>query len=182
MSGLHQGRSFKHGRWKLSPHNSKSKLLKPFFPFEVAKITPAKAEEFATFFGTTPEDEEKYSNRERASPHFRNGSCGNDYIVSVEEDVDETGGEMFWLSGRTNDNLPANDWRDLQEIKNMIIGPECEAVQLYPADDRVVDEANQFHLWVCRDPKYRFPFGYREGSKIYSCPPLPCRQRPFGLR
>jgi hypothetical protein len=36
-----------------------------------------------------------------------------------------------------------HDWRDLQRIKNQLVGPECEAVELYPAESRKVDTANQ---------------------------------------
>jgi hypothetical protein len=40
------------------------------------------------------------------------------------------------------------DWRDLQAIKNQLCGDEAEAIQLFPAESRVVDTANQYHLWV----------------------------------
>lgn len=58
------------------------------------------------------------------------------------------------------DRAACHDWRDLQRIKNDIFGPECEAVELYPAETRLVDAANQYHLWVIPDPKLRFPFGF----------------------
>src|SRR6516164_7566855 len=46
------------------------------------------------------------------------------------------------------DRKPIHDWRELQEIKNALVGPEHEAVELYPAESRLVDTANQFHLWA----------------------------------
>lgn len=52
------------------------------------------------------------------------------------------------------------NWRDLQQIKNQLVGPECEGIQLFPAESRLVDTAHQYHLWVMADPSYRFPFGY----------------------
>lgn len=52
------------------------------------------------------------------------------------------------------------DWRHFQEIKNQLVGPECEAVELYPAESRVVDTSNKYHLWCCTDPTFRFPFGF----------------------
>lgn len=67
------------------------------------------------------------------------------------------------LSIKRLDQQTIHDWRDLQRIKDELIGPECEAVELYPAASRCVDTANQYHLWVVVDPEYRFPFGFNEG-------------------
>jgi hypothetical protein len=67
---------------------------------------------------------------------------------------------MVHLSIKRLDRAPIHDWRDLQAIKNQLVGPENEALELYPAESRCVDSANQFHLWVCRDPTIRFPFGF----------------------
>lgn len=49
------------------------------------------------------------------------------------------------------DGRPARDWRHLQQIKNETCGPEREAVELYPAQSRVVDTTNTTHLWVFGD-------------------------------
>jgi len=59
-----------------------------------------------------------------------------------------------------HDGAGCTNWRDFQQIKNEIIGPECEAVELFPAESRLVDTANEYHLWVIPDAKFRFPFGY----------------------
>jgi hypothetical protein len=60
----------------------------------------------------------------------------------------------YWhLSVRRLDREPVHDWRDLQSVKNDVVGPGREAVELYPAEERLVDAANQFHLWV-------LPVGY----------------------
>ena len=67
---------------------------------------------------------------------------------------------MHWLSIKRLDRATIHDWRELQEIKNEIIGCENEAVELFPAESRLVDTANQYHLWVIADPKFRFPFGF----------------------
>jgi len=57
-------------------------------------------------------------------------------------------------------------WRHKQIIKNKLIGPKHEAVELYPSRDRVVDGANQFHLWVLADSKLSFPFGYTTDREV----------------
>lgn len=67
---------------------------------------------------------------------------------------------LIHLSIKWHDRRPIHDWRDLQRIKNEICGPEREGVELYPAESRLVDTANQFHLWIL--PKGQsMPFGYR---------------------
>jgi len=60
------------------------------------------------------------------------------------------------LSIKRNDREVIHDWRDLQEIKNMLVGKECEGIEIYPAESRLVDTANQYHLWV-------FPKGHPIG-------------------
>lgn len=63
-----------------------------------------------------------------------------------------------YISVKRNDRHPIRDWRHLQAIKNEICGTECEAVELFPAESRLVDEANQYHLWVLPEGE-RWPLG-----------------------
>jgi hypothetical protein len=68
--------------------------------------------------------------------------------------------EMAHLCIRRRDGKPIfRDWRHFQQIKNEIAGRECEGVELYPAESRLNDTSNKFHLYVCTDPTYRIPFG-----------------------
>jgi hypothetical protein len=55
------------------------------------------------------------------------------------------------LSIHRHDRAPARDWRHFQRIKNEIVGPEFEAVEVYPSEARLVDTSNQYHLWVILD-------------------------------
>lgn len=52
------------------------------------------------------------------------------------------------LSIKRNDTAAIHNWRHLQQIKNDICGDECEAIEIYPPMSRIVDCANQYHLWV----------------------------------
>ena len=61
---------------------------------------------------------------------------------------------MIHLSIRNADRSARHDWRDFQRIKNQLAGPEWEAVEIYPAESRLVDAANQYHLWC-----FQFTFG-----------------------
>lgn len=57
-------------------------------------------------------------------------------------------GGIMSLSIKRNDKRPAHDWRELQAIKNEVCGWEREAIEIYPAESRLVDEADQTWLWV----------------------------------
>jgi hypothetical protein len=74
--------------------------------------------------------------------------------------------EMIHLSIKRLDRQPIHDWRDLQWIKNMLVGLQCEGLELYPAEDRVADSANQYHLWVFADPAFRIPVGFDSGRFV----------------
>ena len=54
------------------------------------------------------------------------------------------------------------EWRDLQRIKDDILGTDVEAVQLFPASARIVDTANQYHLWAL-PAGMAYPIGYFDG-------------------
>jgi hypothetical protein len=86
------------------------------------------------------------------------------YQVQVEPQ--DPGNPVVHLSIKRLDGGNVIPWRDKQAIKNQLLGPECEAIELYPADSRLVDTANQFHLWGVRDPDYRFPIGWNERKVI----------------
>ena len=93
-------------------------------------------------------------------------------------------GPVIWLSIVRLDREVVRDWRELQRIKNELVGPLREAVEMYPAENRLVDTNNQNHLFVLPEGM-AFPFGYmvrdvsddrgiEEGSSH--------RQRPFETR
>lgn len=71
------------------------------------------------------------------------------------------GTTMIQLSIKRRDKQVIRRWRDLQRIKNEIVGPEREAMEMYPAESRLVDTANQYHLWVLPEG-VRWPFGYQD--------------------
>ena len=74
-------------------------------------------------------------------------------------------GKCDYLSIKTIDKKPIHDWRDLQQIKNELCGKDREALEIYPAESRLVDTANQYHLWVI--PKdAQIPFGFTQREVI----------------
>jgi hypothetical protein len=86
------------------------------------------------------------------------------------------GTECFHLSIKRVDGAACHDWRDLQRIKNELVGTEAEGVELYPAESRLVDGANQYHLYVLAGCAW--PVGFRDRlvaeTSIYGV-----QQRPF---
>lgn len=71
------------------------------------------------------------------------------YQVNIDRHAPNGFGmEIVHLSIKRLDKRPIHDWRDLQRIKNELLGTEIEAIELYPAESRLVDSANQFHLFA----------------------------------
>lgn len=93
----------------------------------------------------------------------------------------EMGGGLVHLNIRRRDGGPIlRDWRHFQQIKNELLGAECEAVELYPAESRLVDTSNKYHLWGISDPTVRFPIGMENRDVSYVDGNTPgTRQRPL---
>lgn len=85
----------------------------------------------------------------------------NLYQVTMREVKGTDFGDVLWLCIVRRDRTHTHDWRHLQRIKNELVGPEHEAMELYPAESRLVDTNNQFHLWVFEKGKV-IPLGYKD--------------------
>lgn len=68
---------------------------------------------------------------------------------------------MLHLSIKHWDRTVIRDWRHLQAIKNDVCGWEREGLELFPAESRLVDGANQTHIWVLPAHE-RIPIGFNE--------------------
>lgn len=110
----------------------------PPTPEQVEKIIEMDAQELLDQW----DDEEMWKN--------------NRYTVSATRRED---GSVAYLSIRRNDRRAIRDWRDFQRIKTEIAGADVEAVELFPAEGRLMDTANQYWLW-CFPPGTRLPFGF----------------------
>ena len=67
---------------------------------------------------------------------------------------------------RRLDRQPIHNWPHFQYIKNALLGPECEAVELYPPESQLVDEKHHYHLWGFRTPGDTLGVGFRDGRKV----------------
>ena len=76
-------------------------------------------------------------------------------------------GQCDYITIKTHNKEAVRDWRHFQQIKNELVGEDREAVEIYPREDRLVDTANQYHLWVL--PKDIIPaFGFLERKVDYT--------------
>jgi hypothetical protein len=66
------------------------------------------------------------------------------------------------LSIKRNDRAPIRNWRHFQQMKNEICGEEIEALELFPRESRLADNANQYHVWAL-PPNMEIPLGFPEG-------------------
>lgn len=92
------------------------------------------------------------------------------YVVLVRRGLDipedmnpERDPHLVWLSIRRDDRGTNIPWRHKQKIKNQLLGPKNEAVEIFPAESRLVDGANQYHLFGYTDGR-RVPFGFQTRS------------------
>lgn len=60
----------------------------------------------------------------------------------------EVPGGLTHLSIKRNDKTRVREWRHLQQIKNELAGPHRFAVEIFPPEQFLVDQADQYHLWV----------------------------------
>lgn len=107
------------------------------------------------------------------------------YTVFVDQHAPHGFGDevVVWeLSIKRNDKEPIHDWRHLLAIKNELCGQEVEAFELYPAESRVMDTANQYYLYAIMAPVgFRFPVGFTLGKRATpeEAERFGAKQRPF---
>jgi hypothetical protein len=105
---------------------------------------------------------------------FRN----NRYQVIRSPFEDDKGNKYYCLSIKSVNNEALHDWRHFQRIKNELCGPEFEALEIYPAESRLVDTSNQYYLWVLPEGS-RIPFGFKDRLVVESLNGSGNKQRPF---
>ena len=69
-------------------------------------------------------------------------------------------GRCTWLSIKRRDKKPVNSWQDFQTMKNVLVGVDCDAIQIYPAEKNLINTANQYHL-ICFPEDASLPFGWK---------------------
>ena len=90
------------------------------------------------------------------------------YSATVEKRKnDEMGLEVIQISFKRHDRKTDENisWQHKQWIKNDICGAEAEGLELFPAESRLLNTANQYHIWVLGNNE-RLPFGYDTGRTV----------------
>jgi len=85
------------------------------------------------------------------------------------------GGKWAMIGIWCEDGEARHDWRDFQNIKNDLVGPDWEAIELYPSEQRKMDPSNYYMLWCA--PK--ISIGKYEGRVIATHLNCIAPQRPF---
>ena len=97
-----------------------------------------------------------------SSEHWENGF----YYGMIRRHADGApigGGEYAVISITATDETARHDWREFQQLKNWLVGPEWEALEMYPAESRLLDPSNRFYLWCFR--RNVIPWGAPEGAR-----------------
>jgi hypothetical protein len=80
-------------------------------------------------------------------------------VFAVLERVAEMGVVHLGVSSLSGDRPT---WHEMQRIKNDLAGPDATAIEVYPPQHQVVDDADMFHIWVLRG---KLPFGLHVRDK-----------------
>ena len=146
-----------------------TETMTPFKPakLKLPKVKVFLAEAMLQYNITRAQAKEQY-NRLLDDKVFLN----NLYQVNISDHPpwNEMGTPMIHISIKRLDKGHAKDWRHFQQIKNELVGPNHEAFELYPNEDRLVDAANQFHLWCFALPDVGMPIGFPSRG-VESVPP-----------
>lgn len=62
-------------------------------------------------------------------------------------------------------NIEGSDisWKDKQWIKDTLFGKDKTAIEVFPREDRLVDAANMYHLWIF-EKNFELPFGIHDND------------------
>ncbi|WP_313578592.1 DUF7694 domain-containing protein [Lacrimispora sp.] len=63
--------------------------------------------------------------------------------------------EHMCIRNADNSDIP---WSVKQRIKNELAGRKRTAIEVFPSERRLIDEAGMYHLWVLPE-NYELPFG-----------------------
>ena len=135
------------------------------------KKSPSKKRVWEPLVKDTPaqrkiQEAKQLAATKKAFPHFseedikraihKDEVWGNDrYTVTVTFKTDQGRDGYIEIGVHNHKRTTIMHWAHLQQIKNEIAGPGREAVMIFPSEDRLVDTANEYWLYVY--PTGEFP-------------------------
>lgn len=87
-------------------------------------------------------------------------ACHRNRVFSVLDRQAEAGVRHLAISSLSG---VRPTWPEMQRIKNELAGEDATAIEVYPPQANVVDEADMFHIWVLRG---KLPFGLHKGMHL----------------
>ena len=80
-----------------------------------------------------------------------------DKYVCLTREIETKWGKVTHCAIR---NASSTDipWAEKQWIKDTLFGEDRVAIEVFPREDRLIDEANMYHLWVFEEG-FELPFG-----------------------
>jgi hypothetical protein len=76
----------------------------------------------------------------------------NRYVVMIDDKAKTDKGIAILAMIQMHGDTPIpNHWRELQNIKNELFGPETIGVEFFPAESQLVDAHNIYWLWIFDD-------------------------------
>lgn len=70
--------------------------------------------------------------------------------------------EHVTIRNGENTDIP---WVEKQRIKNELFGENVTAIEVFPSADRLVDDANMYHLWILPS-EFILPFGLHKNDPL----------------
>ncbi len=85
-----------------------------------------------------------------------NRTWSNVHYAVMSRELKTTWGRVthYFITTAGGHDIP---WYDKQVIKNKIAGYDKTAIEVFPAQEDLIDAANSYHLWVLHDVE--LPFG-----------------------
>lgn len=87
----------------------------------------------------------------------------NGKYAAMTRDIKTEWGKVIHCCFR---NLDGTDmkWAEKQWLKDSLFGEDRLAIEVYPQKDRLVDQANMYHLWIF-EKGFELPFGIHSRDK-----------------
>ena len=85
----------------------------------------------------------------RIPPGMTRAYRNNRYTVMIFDNTQTSHGPAIKALIQRHDDEPIpGHWRQIQDIKNELFGPETTGIEYYPAESNLLDTHNIYWLWI----------------------------------
>ena len=107
----------------------------------------------------------KYSMRKAKKEYYDRMKTEVFFVNDIYQVIMTEDENSIWLSIKNHDRTTDIPWQHKQWIKNDLCGEEAEGIELFPAQSRIWNTANQYHLFIMKDNE-RIPIGFDFGGPV----------------